>query len=98
MKIFWLGSLVLCSFICPGAAHAQEYDMVLRNGLILDGTGKPAQIGDVAIKDQKIAAVGRNPISLHLKRGLNLYGKVSARQGSREGSGRGRYVWRSGPG
>jgi predicted NBD/HSP70 family sugar kinase len=26
---------------------------------------------------EKIAAVGRNPISLHLKRGLNLYGAIS---------------------
>jgi N-acyl-D-amino-acid deacylase len=35
-----------------------EYDMVLRNGTIYDGAGKQPFVGDVAIKGDKIAAVG----------------------------------------
>jgi N-acyl-D-aspartate/D-glutamate deacylase len=35
-------------------------DIVIRNGLIVDGTGAPAYIGDVAVKDGKILAVGLN--------------------------------------
>lgn len=35
-----------------------EYDIVIRNGSILDGTGKPAFKGDVAIKGEWIVAVG----------------------------------------
>jgi len=34
------------------------YDLVIRNGNIIDGTGSPARSGDVAIQDGKIAAVG----------------------------------------
>ena len=39
--------------------QAQEhYDVIIRNGRVLDGTGNPWFHGDVAIKDGKIAAVG----------------------------------------
>jgi len=34
------------------------YDLVIRNGSILDGTGAEARAGDVAVKDGRIAAVG----------------------------------------
>ncbi|MBI5686955.1 MAG: D-aminoacylase [Verrucomicrobia bacterium] len=38
---------------------AADFDFVLRHGRILDGSGKPARAGDVAIKDGRIAAVGK---------------------------------------
>ena len=34
------------------------YDLILKNGLVADGTGKPAYAADVAVKDGKIAAIG----------------------------------------
>lgn len=36
-----------------------EYDLVIRNGLIVDGSGKPAFTGDVGVRDGKIVAVGK---------------------------------------
>ena len=36
-----------------------DYDLVVRGGEIHDGLGGPAIIGDVAVKDGRIAAVGR---------------------------------------
>ncbi|SNS23404.1 N-acyl-D-aspartate/D-glutamate deacylase [Sphingomonas laterariae] len=36
------------------------FDKVIRNGRVVDGTGRPAFIADVAIADGKIAAVGRD--------------------------------------
>ncbi|MGZ4784767.1 MAG: amidohydrolase family protein, partial [Acidimicrobiales bacterium] len=33
-------------------------DLVVRNGTIVDGTGSPAFVGDIAIVDGRVAAVG----------------------------------------
>jgi N-acyl-D-amino-acid deacylase len=46
--------------LAAGAA-AQDYDLLIRNGRIADGTGNPSFIGDLAIKDGRIAALGRLP-------------------------------------
>ena len=35
------------------------YDMVIRGGTVVDGTGAPARTADVAISDGRIAEVGR---------------------------------------
>ena len=40
------------------AAAANPYDVVIRNGRIIDGTGSPWYAGDVGIRAGKIAAVG----------------------------------------
>jgi N-acyl-D-amino-acid deacylase len=37
---------------------AADYDVLIRNGRVLDGSGAPAVRADVAVKDGKIAAVG----------------------------------------
>ena len=38
---------------------AAQFDLVVRNGTVLDGTGGPAREADVAVQDGRIAAVGR---------------------------------------
>src|SRR5260370_27946054 len=35
------------------------YDLLIKNGLIVDGSGMPAFRGDVAVKDGKIAETGK---------------------------------------
>jgi N-acyl-D-aspartate/D-glutamate deacylase len=40
---------------------AAQYDLVIRNGLVVDGLGNPAFEGDVAISDGVIVAVGEAP-------------------------------------
>ena len=35
-----------------------QYDLLLRNGRIVDGSGAPAYAGSVAVKDGKVAAIG----------------------------------------
>lgn len=44
-------------------APAITYDVIIRGGTIVDGTGRPAYVGDVAIKGGHIAAVGALPPS-----------------------------------
>lgn len=34
-----------------------SYDLIIRNGQIIDGTGEPARLGDVAVKGDRIVAV-----------------------------------------
>ena len=41
-----------------GRRHPMAYDIVVKGARIVDGTGKPAYDGDVAIQDGRIAAVG----------------------------------------
>ena len=41
--------------------RAQEFDLVVRHARIVDGTGTPAVEGDVAIRGDRIAAIGKFP-------------------------------------
>lgn len=43
------------------ACGGDDYDVILANGWIVDGTGNPRYRGDLAIDDGAIAAVGRLP-------------------------------------
>src|SRR5207247_11026769 len=38
--------------------YAQPYDIVIRNGHVIDGTGSPWYSADIAIRDGRIAAIG----------------------------------------
>ncbi len=40
-------------------AAATPYDVVIRNGRIIDGTGSPWYAGDIGIRDGRIAAIGK---------------------------------------
>ena len=55
-------ALVLLAFtsLCFAADKpAAQYDLLIKDGRIIDGTGSPWYAGDVAIKDGHIAAIGR---------------------------------------
>jgi N-acyl-D-aspartate/D-glutamate deacylase len=41
------------------SAWAQDYEVLIRGGRIVDGTGNPWYYGDVAVNDGKIAAIGK---------------------------------------
>ncbi len=52
--------LVAALFIAaPAGLSAQAYDIVIRNGRVLDGMGNPWIHADIGIRDGKIAAIGR---------------------------------------
>jgi N-acyl-D-aspartate/D-glutamate deacylase len=60
-----------------GFAGEAPYDLVIRNGKIVDGTGNPWFRGDVAIRGDRIVAVGRVP-SAPAKREIDARGLVVA--------------------
>ena len=37
----------------------QDFDVLIRGGRIVDGTGNPSFVGDVGIREGKVAAMGR---------------------------------------
>jgi len=52
-------SFLLLAFAAIGAAAPPErFDIVIRNGHIIDGTGSPWYAGDVAIRNGRIARIG----------------------------------------
>lgn len=58
-----LGWFLLFVGLCGSrlcSASAQTYDLVLRGGRVIDGTGNAAYHADVAIKEGRIVALGRN--------------------------------------
>src|SRR5882724_422403 len=50
--------LVVASCFITACATPPTYDVVIRHGTIYDGTGAAGKVGDVAILDDRIAAVG----------------------------------------
>jgi N-acyl-D-amino-acid deacylase len=51
-------TLLLFGFLASCASEP-DYDVVLRNGMVFDGSGKPAFAGDVAFQGERIAAIGQ---------------------------------------
>jgi N-acyl-D-aspartate/D-glutamate deacylase len=72
-------SLAICAVLLAPAAWAEEaaYDIVICNGKIVDGTGNPWFRGDVAIRGDRIVAVGRVPAAA-AKREIDARGLVVA--------------------
>jgi N-acyl-D-aspartate/D-glutamate deacylase len=59
---FSLALLVVFAASSPLTRAAEpEYDLLIRGGRIVDGSGNPWFLGDVAIRGDRIVAVGRVP-------------------------------------
>lgn len=50
---------LLLLFVLPATANAQTYDLIIRNGKIIDGSGNSWYYGDVGIWNGKIYAIGK---------------------------------------
>ena len=72
--------LTFCALLilpCFLLAQMPEFDIVITNGHIIDGTGSPWYSGDVGIRDGKVAAIG-NLSADPRKRTIDAGGKVVA--------------------
>jgi len=80
-KIFSI--LLLACFLClpprslcqNAVSSGADYDVIIRNGRIIDGSGNPWVSGDVAIRGDRIAAVGQLT-GAHAKREIDASGFV----------------------
>jgi N-acyl-D-amino-acid deacylase len=68
---------LLIFLLLPLVGFSQQCDIFIRNGKIIDGTGNSWYYGNVAVKDGKIIAVGRN-IDLTAKRIIDATGLIVA--------------------
>ncbi len=69
--------LALCPLTALAAAPA-EYDLLIRHGLVVDGTGAPGFRVDVAVRGDRIITVGRVPRTARAKREVDARGLVVA--------------------
>jgi N-acyl-D-amino-acid deacylase len=62
--------------LAPNAA-GPDYDIIIRNGRVIDGSGRPAYLADVAIKGDRIEEIG-SLRSARAKREIDARGQVVA--------------------
>jgi dihydroorotase/N-acyl-D-amino-acid deacylase len=68
----------LIVFLVAGLwAQGAPYDVIIRNGHIIDGTGSPWYSGDIGIRDGRIAVIG-NLAGAAAKRTIDAHGMVVA--------------------
>ncbi|MHB1204142.1 MAG: hypothetical protein ACYCZX_01130, partial [Rhodospirillaceae bacterium] len=65
----------LC-FCAP--APAADFDLAIRNALIVDGSGQAPVAGDVLIRGSEIAFIGSMPADAHAARTIDAQGRVLA--------------------
>jgi N-acyl-D-amino-acid deacylase len=60
VSISCLATILFSNLALPAASAAEPaYDLVIRHGKIVDGTGNPWYHGDIAIRGKRIAALGK---------------------------------------
>jgi N-acyl-D-amino-acid deacylase len=71
-------ALALAPFLTANALGqaSPEYDLVIRNGRLLDGMGNPWVSGDVAVRDGHLAKIGR--VEGHGRREIDARGDYVA--------------------
>ncbi len=52
-----------CGVLLKGCAKKTSYDLIIKDGLVIDGEGNPGVVADVGISGDSIAAVGKIPSS-----------------------------------
>src|SRR5256886_13768102 len=56
---------------------AGDYDLIIRNGHIIDGTGNPWYAADVVVSGDRLSAIG-DLREVHAKRGIDAKGRIVA--------------------
>jgi N-acyl-D-amino-acid deacylase len=78
-RILLIVTLTLVSMTPPASVSGKipDYDLIIQNGRVVDGSGRPAFNGDLAIKGDRIARIG-NLRGAHAKRVIDARGQIVA--------------------
>jgi N-acyl-D-amino-acid deacylase len=52
------------------------FDLVIKNGIVIDGSGAKREAADVAVTGEKIAAIEKLPQDLQAKKIIDATGKI----------------------
>ncbi|HEV7222768.1 MAG TPA: D-aminoacylase [Pirellulales bacterium] len=66
------------SLVATAAPREAAYDLILRNGRIVDGTGNPWFYGDLAVRGDRIVALGKLPADANAIRTIDAQGLIVA--------------------
>lgn len=72
----WLVRLIL--ILSTASLFAQQYDILIRNGRVVDGTGNPWIYADVGVTGDRIAFIRRAPAGATAKRVIDAKGLIVA--------------------
>ena len=74
---YYISSVTLLVLLLPSFGNSQDYDLIIRGGKVVDGSGNPWYHADIAIKNDRIAEIGQ--LSNHeAKRVIDAHGLVVA--------------------
>ncbi|HZI57045.1 MAG TPA: D-aminoacylase [Verrucomicrobiae bacterium] len=76
-RLFLLIAVLAISSAALAQLNAAPFDVLIRNGHIIDGTGSPWYSGDIGIRDGKIAAIGLLTTA-QAKKTIDAHGMVVA--------------------
>jgi len=71
-------ALTITALLTTTSASAQQYDVLIRGGTVYDGTDTPGHNADVAIKGDRVVAVGVIPAEATAKTIVDAAGKIVA--------------------
>ena len=79
-QLIWnycISSVTLLALLLPSFGNSQDYDLIIRGGKVVDGSGNPWYHADIAIKNDRITEIGQ--LSNHeAKRVIDAHGLVVA--------------------
>jgi len=75
-QLYWFAAVLLC--FCPLLGNAQQFDILIRNGKVVDGSGNPWKYADVGIVGDKITFIGKAPDQVQAKRVIDARGLIVA--------------------
>lgn len=50
---------IICVYLWSGMFQSPQFDLLIKNGRIVDGSGRPAYVADVGIKGDRIVSIGK---------------------------------------